>query len=127
MADHILEGTTIKVRAKVSKGVANPADFQFKFFKDGTEVQQQASQSPEGGEENASVASEPGWVEAKFTVPNVDDTAVNYVLTYKVSHGSETKEDEERIERSARFSIQADAGREAARRDSASHQGRRYL
>jgi len=93
MADHILEGTTIKVRAKVSKGVANPADFQFKFFKDGAEVQQQASQSPEAGEENASVASEPGWVEAKFTVPNVDDTAEKYILTYKVSHGSETKED----------------------------------
>lgn len=97
MSNHVLEWSTLKVRAKVSAGDAKPADFRFHFFKDGKEFDQMPGQEPKGraGSEDSDrkeLASQ-GWVEASLPLPLVDDDKEKYVLTYTVTHGKETKTD----------------------------------
>jgi hypothetical protein len=97
MSSHILEWSTLKVRAKVSTAGAKPADFQFHFFKDGKEFDQMPGQEPKGREGSESSDKQEltaqGWVEASLPLPLVDDDKEKYVLTYTVTHGKETKTD----------------------------------
>src|SRR5256885_484185 len=97
MADHILEGTTVKVRARVAKGTAKTDTFKFVFFKDGAEFKQEQAQFPEVREESSSTdkreLTEKGWVEAILAAPDVDDEKESYVLSYKIIHGEEEKTD----------------------------------
>jgi hypothetical protein len=97
MSNHILEWSTLKVRARVSTAGAKPADFQFHFFKDGKEFDQMPGQEPKGREGSESSDKQEltsqGWVEASLPLPLVDDDKEKYVLTYTVTHGKETKTD----------------------------------
>jgi hypothetical protein len=97
MPQHILEGSVLKVRAKVSKGEAKASDFKFKFLKDGTEFKQETGRAPAARPEKETAdkreLNQEGWIEATCALPKVDDDKEKYFFTYTVAHGTETKTD----------------------------------
>ncbi|KIG12358.1 hypothetical protein DB30_01549 [Enhygromyxa salina] len=88
MPQHILEGSKVKVRARVCDGKASTTNVTFVFFNDATEFERIPAQLP-----SVETLGDQGWVEAEVTAPDVDPTKKQYQLTYKVELAERTISD----------------------------------